>query len=149
MFVFTKEAKCTLLHKRCNTDGWFMLVYNVTAREGKWQSGTTPDLLTNLFLFPKPGVLECITGTCCSWQMHSDTQDTKLNLGIVSVPSNKRGQGWLYQNAWGSRPCPIPWHPCPGRDWGTAGWPRSEQCQRNMPTRGQHGQPQDVAEQQC
>lgn len=98
MFVFTKEAKCTLFHKQSNTDGWFMLVY-ITPREGKWQSGTTLDLLTNLFLLPKPGVLECITGTCCSWQMHNDTRDTKLNLGTVSVPLNKRGQGRLYQNA--------------------------------------------------
>lgn len=68
-----------------------MLVYSVTAREDKWQSGTL-DLLTNLFLLPKLGVLECITGTCCLWQMHNNVQDSKLNLGTLSVPLNKKGQ---------------------------------------------------------
>lgn len=62
MFVFTKEAKRTVFHKQHNTDGWFMLVKNVTAREGKWQSGTTLDLLTSPFLLPNPGVLESSQG---------------------------------------------------------------------------------------
>lgn len=26
MFVFTREAKCTLFHKQHNTDGWLMVV---------------------------------------------------------------------------------------------------------------------------